>query len=144
MLIELWQLRQPWDKRVPSDWQDCGNSVNHSPVRKFQDCVSSCPVVHYLAWCSQILISLVLIIYFGFLKLLILFSFPWVITRLSSLMGRLEPRREHVTYICYFYYQVSSPDKDKMCVGGKENIWGGWCRESDDLLSPFFNNVIVD
>lgn len=64
MLIELWQLNLPWDKRVPSDWEDCCGAVAPLPCRKVWGSVSSCPLVIQLPWCSQTWISLVLIIHF--------------------------------------------------------------------------------
>lgn len=64
MLIELWQLNLPWDKRVPPDWEDCCDAVATLPCRKVWGSVSSCPSVIQLLWCSQIWTSLVLIIHF--------------------------------------------------------------------------------
>ena len=29
----------------------------------------------------------------------------------------------HLLVFCFLNYQVSSPVKDKVCVGGNENIW---------------------
>lgn len=70
MLIELQQLSQPWDKRVPSDWWGCTNSVTHSPLlESFKTVSDFCPSVLSPPWYSQILISRVLIIYsVGFLS----------------------------------------------------------------------------